>query len=128
VALNWWLTQYFESVESMYEDRFELYIMRQKEQENSNSNLMKNMSWWKLDFAKPASRSSGKYIQLVPFSLSVKRTKELRALAGWYSLSLFLKARQRLSRVSLSLFLSFYLVFLQYPIAIKICRDVFNKW
>jgi hypothetical protein len=84
----------------MYEDRFELYIMCHKEQENSNSNLMKNINWWMLDFAKPASHSSGKYIQLVPFSLSVKRTKELRALVGWYSLSL-----------SLSLFLSFCLFF-----------------
>lgn len=64
--------------------------MRQKEQEKPNSNLTKNINWWSAGFAKPASHSSGKYIQLVPFSLSVKRTKELRALAGWYTLSLSL--------------------------------------
>ncbi|KAF3323599.1 hypothetical protein FCM35_KLT12330 [Carex littledalei] len=92
VALNWWLNQYFESIVSMFEDRFELYILCQKEQENSNGNLAKNINWWRVGFAKPASPSSGKYIQLVPFSLSVKRTKELRALSGWrYYFSLFLE-------------------------------------
>ncbi|KAJ1696921.1 hypothetical protein LUZ63_005433 [Rhynchospora breviuscula] len=100
VALNWWLNQYFESIVSMYEDRFELYIMCQKERENTNSNLTNNINWWRVGFSKPASHSSGKYIQLVPFSLSVKRTKELRALTGWrYYFSLYLE----LSDISLPL-------------------------
>ncbi|KAJ3697234.1 hypothetical protein LUZ61_000939 [Rhynchospora tenuis] len=100
VALNWWLNQYFESIVSMYEDRFELYIMCQKEQENANSNLTNNINWWRVGFSKSASHSSGKYVQLVPFSLSVKRTKELRALTGWrYYFSLYLE----LSDISLPL-------------------------
>ncbi|KAJ4756104.1 hypothetical protein LUZ62_090509 [Rhynchospora pubera] len=100
VALNWWLNQYFESIVSMYEDRFELYIMCQKERENTNSNLTNNINWWWVGFSKPASHSSGKYMQLVPFSLSVKRTKELRVLTGWrYYFSLYLE----LSDISLPL-------------------------
>lgn len=119
MALNWWLNQYFESIVSMFEDRFELYIICQKEQENSSGNLGKNINWWRVGFAKPASHSSGKYIQLVPFSLSVKRTKELRALSGWYSLSLSLSSL---------VFFFLILVFYNIQVQITICGAFLTPW
>ncbi|KAJ3675821.1 hypothetical protein LUZ60_004863 [Juncus effusus] len=87
VALNWWINQYFESVVSMYEDRHELYIICQKSEKDQNANL----NWWRF-FLKTSTKSVEKYIQISPYSLSVKRTLELRALIGWrYYFSLFLE-------------------------------------
>ncbi|KAH7576333.1 hypothetical protein JRO89_XS01G0037900 [Xanthoceras sorbifolium] len=87
VALNMWLYQNVEAVVSMYEDRFDLYTFKNQVIEDSSGDLPNvNYSWWK----KLSSRKSGtvtstlRCIEIIRTSISVKRTKELRALTGWY--------------------------------------------
>ncbi|KAL5794828.1 hypothetical protein ACOSP7_003422 [Xanthoceras sorbifolium] len=95
VALNMWLYQNVEAVVSMYEDRFDLYTFKNQVIEDSSGDLPNvNYSWWK----KLSSRKSGtvtstlRCIEIIRTSISVKRTKELRALTGWrYYISLFLE-------------------------------------
>lgn len=93
VALNQWLQQNFDSVVSMYEDRFELSVLFSKkledplESESEKSFWSKIFTIWRLTTAPTFS-----YIQISQVSLPVKRTKELRALTGWrYYFSLFLE-------------------------------------
>lgn len=88
VAINWWLHQYFESVVSMYEDRFELYVLCKKECEKPADNQAETGNWWRLAFGKPSVPTLLNYVNISPFSLPARRTKELRALAGWYAQSL----------------------------------------
>ncbi|KAK3154198.1 hypothetical protein QOZ80_2BG0187530 [Eleusine coracana subsp. coracana] len=92
VAVNWWLHQYFESVVSMYEDRFELYVLSRKKCENPADNQAEKTNWWKLAFGKPDAPILVNYVNISPFSLPARRTKDLRALTGWrYNFSLFLE-------------------------------------
>nr|CAB3449873.1 unnamed protein product [Digitaria exilis] len=83
VAINWWLHQYFKSVVSMYEDRFELYVLCRKECEKPADNQAEMTNWWRLPFGKPSVPTLLNYVNISPFSLPARRTKELRALTGW---------------------------------------------
>ncbi|PUZ75834.1 hypothetical protein GQ55_1G240400 [Panicum hallii var. hallii] len=92
VATNWWLNQYFNSVVSMYEDRFELYVLCRKKCEKPADNQAERTNWWKLAFGNPSVPALLDYVNISPFSLPARRTKELRALTGWrYYFSLFLE-------------------------------------
>nr|AIE39014.1 regulator receiver domain-like 1 [Echinochloa crus-galli] len=92
VAIKWWLHQYFESVVSMYEDRFELYVLCRKKCEKTADNQAEKTNWWRLAFGKPSVPTLLNYVNISPFSLPARRTKELRALMGWrYYFSLFLE-------------------------------------
>ncbi|XP_062219155.1 uncharacterized protein LOC133918993 [Phragmites australis] len=92
VAINWWLHQYFESVVSMYEDRLELYVLCRKKCEKPADNQAEKTNWWRLAFGKPSAPTILNYVNISPFSLPARRTKELRALTGWrYYFSLFLE-------------------------------------
>ncbi|XP_015689656.1 uncharacterized protein LOC102706720 isoform X3 [Oryza brachyantha] len=92
VAINGWLHQYVESVVSMYEDRFELYVLSRKVCEKTVDNQAEVTNWWRLGFGNPSTITLMDYIHISSFSLPVRRTKELRALAGWrYYFSLFLE-------------------------------------
>ncbi|XWS31298.1 hypothetical protein CRYUN_Cryun23aG0065100 [Craigia yunnanensis] len=94
VALNQWLYQNLDAVVSMYEDRFDLYTLKSQLIGEKSSDYAQTYSWWKkLTLGKYESVSpSLNYVVISHFSLSVKRTKELRALTGWrYYFSLFLE-------------------------------------
>ncbi|XVF21404.1 hypothetical protein REPUB_Repub12eG0087600 [Reevesia pubescens] len=94
VALNQWLYQNLEAIVSMYEDRFDLYTLKNQLIEEKHSDYAETYSWWKkLTRRKYESVSpSLNYVVIGHFSMSVKRTKELRALTGWrYYFSLFLE-------------------------------------
>ncbi|OMP05172.1 hypothetical protein COLO4_09005 [Corchorus olitorius] len=94
VALNQWLYQNLEAIASMYEDRFDLYTLKnQPIKEKSSDNAEKNSWWKKFTLRKHKSASpSVCYVVISHFSMPVKRTKELRALTGWrYYFSLFLE-------------------------------------
>ncbi|KAL0914843.1 hypothetical protein M5K25_015228 [Dendrobium thyrsiflorum] len=92
VVLKQWLQQNFESVVSLYEDRFELFVLfRQKKDDQLESQTTKSI-WQKLFFTTQAVPSALNCVQINSLSLNVKRTKELQALTGWrYYFSLFLE-------------------------------------
>ncbi|KAL1198899.1 hypothetical protein V5N11_008517 [Cardamine amara subsp. amara] len=96
VALYQWLHQNMEAVVSMYEDRFDLYILQTQVINNLNgSDDTESLNWWRkltLGKTKTASSTPLRYSIISDFSLPVKRTKELKALSGWrYYFSLFLE-------------------------------------
>ncbi|KAL6899115.1 hypothetical protein ACP4OV_005773 [Aristida adscensionis] len=92
VAIKWWLHQYFESVVAMYEDRFELYVLCRKKCENPVDNQAEKTNWWRFALRKPSVPALLNYVNISPFSLPARRTKELRTLTGWrYYFSLFLE-------------------------------------
>jgi hypothetical protein len=84
VAINGWLHQYFESVVSMYEDRFELYVLSRRGGDKAVDSQSEKTNWFRLAFQKPSTSTPVDYVCISPFSLPVRRTKELRALTGWY--------------------------------------------
>ncbi|KAL3531127.1 hypothetical protein ACH5RR_010449 [Cinchona calisaya] len=94
VAMHQWFHQNMESVVSMYEDRFELCTFQTQLVQESSKREAENFNWWK----KLCLRRSGSispslsFAMITQTSVSVKRTKELRALTGWqYYFSLFLE-------------------------------------
>ncbi|XP_044491692.1 uncharacterized protein LOC123215593 isoform X2 [Mangifera indica] len=95
VALNLWLYQNVKAVVSMYEDRFDLCTFQMHLIEESSRDIqLENHNWWKkLTWGKSGtSTSASSYIEIIQISISVRRTKELRALTGWrYYFSLFLE-------------------------------------
>ncbi|XP_010439716.1 PREDICTED: uncharacterized protein LOC104723099 isoform X2 [Camelina sativa] len=96
VALYQWLHQNMEAVVSMYEDRFDLYVLKTQVINNvDGSDDTESRSWWRkftLGKTRAASSSPLRYSIISDFSLPVKRTKELKALSGWrYYFSLFLE-------------------------------------
>ncbi|KAJ0052047.1 hypothetical protein Pint_01573 [Pistacia integerrima] len=95
VALNLWLYQNVEAVVSMYEDRFDLCTFQSQRIEESSRDIeVENHNWWKkLTWRKSRTSTSAlSYIEIIQISISVRRTKELRALTGWrYYFSLFLE-------------------------------------
>ncbi|PSR86371.1 Ycf55-like protein [Actinidia chinensis var. chinensis] len=94
VALDQWLHQNMEAVVSMYEDRFDLRTLQSQVTEGASKMEAENFSWWKkLALGKSKSVSSPfRYVVINHVSVTVKRTKELRALTGWrYYFSLFLE-------------------------------------
>lgn len=75
------------AVASMYEDRFDLCILQRELIENSGKET-ENIGWLKkisLRISGPIS-SSQRYVTINNITVPVKRTKELRALVGWYVL------------------------------------------
>ena len=87
MALNIWVYQNVEAVVSMYEDRFDLCTLQSQLIEDSSGDLRNvNYSWWKKLFSRKSGtvKSALRYIEITRTSISVKRTKELRALTGWY--------------------------------------------
>ncbi|XP_052170534.1 uncharacterized protein LOC127786866 isoform X2 [Diospyros lotus] len=94
VALNQWLHRNMEAVISMYEDRLDLCMIQRQIVEVPSENKTEKFSWWKkLTLRESRSESSPLYSVVIGWiSITVKRTKELRALAGWrYYFSLFLE-------------------------------------
>ncbi|GFZ17618.1 hypothetical protein Acr_26g0008880 [Actinidia rufa] len=94
VALDQWLHQNMEAVVSMYEDRFDLRTLQSQVTEGGSKMEAENFSWWKkLMLGKSKSvLSPFCYVVIDHVSVTVKRTKELRALTGWrYYFSLFLE-------------------------------------
>ncbi|KAH7691585.1 hypothetical protein IHE45_01G008500 [Dioscorea alata] len=93
VTLNQWIQQNFESVISMYEDRFDLFVFSKKEIEDPVVSQDEKHFWWKkLSFKKSTTASQLHHVYMSSFPLPVKRTKELRALVGWrYYFSLILE-------------------------------------
>lgn len=75
------------AVASMYEDRFDLCVL-QRELIEYSGNETENIGWLK----KISFRISGpissplQYVTINNITVPVKRTKELRALVGWYVL------------------------------------------
>ncbi|XP_039025061.1 uncharacterized protein LOC120158240 [Hibiscus syriacus] len=83
-----------EAIVSMYEDRFNLYMLKSQLIEENSSDYAETYSWWKkLILRKYGSvPTSSQYVVISYFSMSIKRTKELRALTRWrYYFSLFLE-------------------------------------
>ncbi|KAG8641921.1 uncharacterized protein LOC110627367 isoform X2 [Manihot esculenta] len=94
VALNQWLYQNVEAVVSMYEDRFDLCTLQSMIIEETSQNQTGNPSWWKNLTRRKSGMmpSSFCYVVISQFPISVKRTKELKALTGWrYYFSLYLE-------------------------------------
>ncbi|XP_071937639.1 uncharacterized protein [Coffea arabica] len=94
VALHQWLHQNMESVVSMYEDRFELRTFETQLVEECSQREAENLGWWKkLSLQRSRTTSpSLSFLIIMHTSISIKRTKELRALTGWqYYFSLFLE-------------------------------------
>jgi hypothetical protein len=69
----------------MYEDRFELYVLCRKQGEKPADNQAEGTNWWRLEFRKPSAPALLDYVNISPFSLPARRTKELRALTGMYA-------------------------------------------
>lgn len=90
MALSQWLYQNMEAVVSMYEDRFDLRTLQRQLIEEPSKRGTEKFSWWK----KLGLRKSGTMLSPLRFfvisyiTVPVKRTKELRALTGWYVSSL----------------------------------------
>lgn len=90
MALNQWLYQNVEAVVSMYEDRFDLCTLQSMIIEETSQNQTGNPSWWKNLTRRKSGMmpSSFCYVVISQFPISVKRTKELKALTGWYVFNL----------------------------------------
>ncbi|XP_057736622.1 uncharacterized protein LOC130951891 isoform X1 [Arachis stenosperma] len=94
VALNQWLYHNMDTVVSMYEDRFDLCTLGSQRIDLPNISQTETQSWWRR-LSQLNSKTVSPELQCLVinhFSMPVKRTKELRALAGWrYYFSLFLE-------------------------------------
>ncbi|RYQ88891.1 hypothetical protein Ahy_B09g095815 isoform A [Arachis hypogaea] len=94
VALNQWLYHNMDTVVSMYEDRFDLCTLGSQRIDLPNISQTETQSWWRRLSQLNSKTVSPElqYLVINHFSMPVKRTKELRALAGWrYYFSLFLE-------------------------------------
>lgn len=91
VALHQWLHQNMEAVVSMFEDQFDLCTLQTEIVEESNGSETETFGWWK----KLSIRTSGpissslRFAVINQITVPVKRTAELRALTGWYVLSVY---------------------------------------
>ncbi|KAF8388389.1 hypothetical protein HHK36_027056 [Tetracentron sinense] len=92
VVFSQWLHQNMESVVSMYEDRLDLCTLRIQLLEEPNKHQTAKLHWWKnLTLRKLVSTVSPfHYVMISQLSMPIKRTKELRALTGWYILTPYL--------------------------------------
>lgn len=94
VAMREWVHQNFGEIVLMYEDRFDLQVLKIEPYHKPVENHEDSLSWWRrLTLKKSvAVHSSLHYSVVSPFSLTLKRTRELRALKGWkYYFSLILE-------------------------------------
>lgn len=89
VALNQWLHHNMDTVVSMYEDRFDLCTLEKQPINLPDSSQTEKQSWWRNLTQQPSKTMSHELhcIVISHFSMPVKRTKELRALIGWYVFS-----------------------------------------
>lgn len=88
VALRSWLQQNFSSVVAMFEDRFELWTI----QRLYNGGQISEEEIQKSTEQGPNARQDedpAQGIKLAVVQLSARRSKELRALTGWYFASSF---------------------------------------
>ncbi|CAA7390522.1 unnamed protein product [Spirodela intermedia] len=101
VALRQWVLRNFQSVALMYEDRFDLCVLRTKYHERPVKRDVQENHWWQKFAYGKAESTLLCYVWIDRAPMRVKRTKELRALTGWrYYFSLFLE----LSDVAMPLF------------------------
>ncbi|XP_074317262.1 uncharacterized protein LOC141653405 isoform X2 [Silene latifolia] len=94
VAMCEWIHRNFGEIVLMYEDRFDLRILKLEPYHESSDKNKESLRWWSTLFLRNSvkSESSMRYAVISPFSLSLKRTRELRALKGWrYYFSLVLE-------------------------------------
>lgn len=86
VAMCEWIHQNFGEIVLMYEDRFDLRVLNVKPYYEPAEKLKESRSWWRrLTLRKSVTlQSSLCYSVISPFSLTLKRTRELMALKGWY--------------------------------------------
>ncbi|CAN6479546.1 unnamed protein product [Victoria cruziana] len=92
VALNSWIYQNIEVVISMYEDRFDLFVLKKESSEKASETSSNKYGWWKKLALKNSEPLSASNVMVNKLSLPVKRIKELRALTGWmYYFSLYLE-------------------------------------
>lgn len=83
VALNSWIYQNIEVVISMYEDRFDLFVLKKESSEKASETSSNKYGWWKKLALKNSEPLSASNVMINKLSLPVKRIKELRALTGW---------------------------------------------
>lgn len=92
VALNRWLQENFFSVVAIYEDRFNLWVLRSNSLEKSAVKKSHKHKRRNMNHKKMIKEEQLKDIVISPVLLPVRRTKELRALSGWrYYYSIFLE-------------------------------------
>ncbi|KNA15805.1 hypothetical protein SOVF_094860 isoform A [Spinacia oleracea] len=94
IAMREWIHQNFGQIVLMYEDRFDLRVLKIEPYRDPAEKLKESRKWWKrLTLKKSVTvQSSLRYSVVGPFSLTLKRTRELRALKGWkYYFSLILE-------------------------------------
>ncbi|KAL9262597.1 hypothetical protein AKJ16_DCAP01757 [Drosera capensis] len=94
VAMKQWFHENVEAVVSMYEDRFDLCTLQNPLGQEPIKNGSEENSWIKKLFLQRSviAQPQQQCFVVSHFSLTVKRTKELRALSGWkYYLSLALE-------------------------------------
>lgn len=89
-----WIHQNFGEIVLMYEDRFDLRVLKIEPCQKPAEKQSENLSWWRrLMLRKSVTmQSSLNYAAVSLFPLTLKRTRELRALKGWrYYYSLLLE-------------------------------------
>ncbi|KAL9254341.1 hypothetical protein AKJ16_DCAP19545 [Drosera capensis] len=94
VAMKQWFDENVEAVVSMYEDRFDLCTLPNPLGQEPIKNGSEENIWIKKLFLQRSviAQPQQQCFVVSHFSLTVKRTKELRALSGWkYYLSLALE-------------------------------------
>lgn len=94
VAMWQWIHQNFGEIVLMYEDRFDLRVLKIEPCQKPAEKQSENLSWWRrLMLRKSVTmQSSLNYAAVSLFPLTLKRTRELRALKGWrYYYSLLLE-------------------------------------
>lgn len=134
VALKLWLYQNVEAVVSMYEDRFDLCTFQsQLIEKPSRDQRTENHSWWKNLTQRKSGpmTSASSYIKIMSISIPVKRTKELRALKGWYASSLCLSlACMYITNVTLwkHLFMTYFQLMKTYCFCMLIFILDYLKW
>ncbi|MQM18731.1 hypothetical protein Taro_051727 [Colocasia esculenta] len=103
VALRQWMLQNFGSIVSMYEDRFDLFVLQSRYLQKPSQMEIQETNWLQMfAFKKKPMPALLRYVWISQMPVHVKRTRELRALTGWrYYFSLFLE----LSDIAMPLFM-----------------------
>lgn len=94
VAMCQWIHQNFGEIVLMYEDRFDLRVLKMEPYHETGQKHEENLSWWrKITLMKSVSTQPSLSCAVIRhFSLSLKRTREMRVLKGWrYYFSLLLE-------------------------------------
>lgn len=85
VAMWQWVHQNFGEIVLMYEDRFDLRVLKIEPCQDPAEKQTEDLSWWRrLTLSKSMTmQPSLNYAVISLFPLTAKRTRELRALKGW---------------------------------------------